>query len=165
MKLKDFLNPKGKVRIQHIRKGKVLKDFEVPNGIVNEGKNDLLDTYFDSGTQIAAWFIGLIDNAGFTALAATDTHDTHPGWSEEESYDEATRPEWVNDGAASESITNSVSVDYSINDTAALNGVFVSDDSVKGSVAAGILWATASFSSVLNVINGDTLKVTYTVNT
>lgn len=165
MKLRDFLNPKGRVRIQHIRNGKVLKDFEVPNGIVNEGKNDLLDTYFDSGTQIVAWFIGLIDNAGFTALAATDTHAVHAGWSEEQSYSEATRPQWNNDGASAQSITNAVSVDYSINGAAALNGVFVSDISVKGSVAAGILWATASFSSVLNVINGDTLKVTYTVNT
>ena len=164
MQASHLLKLRGKVRIRHIRDGKVLADFEVPNGIVNEGKNDLLDTMFDSGVQIAAWFIGLIDNAGFTAEADTDTHALHPGWAEEQSYAEATRPQWNNDGAAAQSITNSVSVDFSINGAAALYGIFVSNVSVKGSVVAAILWATAAFSSVLNVINGDTLKVTYTVN-
>jgi hypothetical protein len=165
MKMKDFLNPKGVFRIKHVREGKVLADFEVPNGIVNEGKNDLLDTYFDAGTQITAWYLGLIDNAGFTAEAATDTHALHPGWNEETSYSEATRPQWSPDPAAAQSITNSVSVDFSINGAAALYGIFVSNINVKGSVVAAVLWSTAAFSSVLNVINGDVLKVTYTVNT
>ena len=45
--------------------------------------------------------------------------------------------------------------------TAVIKGVFLNSDATG---TAGTLWATAAFASTVSVVNGDTLKVTYTVS-
>jgi hypothetical protein len=138
---------------------------EFKNGITNEGKDHLLDSTFDAATQVTSWYIGLIDNAGFTALAAADTHASHGGWSESTAYDEAARPEWAPGAAASQSITNATARDFTIDtNSTVINGVFIASIATKGSTAAGTLWSTASFSAVRNVDDNDVLSIDYTVN-
>ncbi len=61
--------------------------------ILSADKNQLLNAQFDAATQITAWYLGLIDNAGFTALAAADTYDeinqAGNGWDEFADYTDA----------------------------------------------------------------------------
>jgi len=138
--------------------------YEFPNGIVDVGLNHILDTQFNGGSQISTWYIGLVDNSGFSAFADADTLASHAGWSEFTSYTESNRVTWSSDAASSRSISNSSTADFSINATGNVKGIFVSSNNVKTTGNTGTLWSTAAFSSVVATANGDTLKVTYTVS-
>lgn len=154
---------RGLFQLEHWRDGKKIGFYEFPNGITTVGKNHILDVGFHGSSATATWYIGLVDNSGFTAFADADTMSSHTGWAESTAYTEATRPAWTEGAASAGSITNSSSVDFSINATAAIKGIFITSVNTK-SGTTGVLWATAAFASVLNVINGDTIKVTYTVS-
>ena len=138
--------------------------YDVPNGIVDEGLNHILDVEFHGETQISTWYVGLVDNSGFTAFSDDDTLSSHGDWSEFTSYTEANRVEWEEDAASSRSISNSTTADFSINASGNVKGIFVSSNNVKSTGNTGTLWSTAAFSSVVATANGDTLKVTYTVS-
>jgi hypothetical protein len=162
--VKDDFRARGKFRIEHRNKdGKLLGIYEVPNGIVDVGLNHILETEFHSGSQVTTWYIGLIDNASFSALAAADTMASHAGWVESADYTEANRPTWTAGAAAARTITNAVTVDFSINATKTIKGIFITSNNTK-SGTTGTLWSTAAFGSTVSVNNGDTLKVTYTLS-
>jgi hypothetical protein len=159
------MNLKGRYVIEHAdRDGNLKGQYEIPNGIVDVGLNHILDTQFHGGSQVATWYIGLVDNAGWTAFADADTLSSHAGWAEFTSYTEANRVAWVEDAAASRSITNSTTADFSVNASGNLKGIFISSNNVKSTGNTGTLWSTAAFSSVVATANGDTLKVTYTIS-
>jgi len=154
---------KGRFYAEHWRKGKKIGEYEIPNGIVDIGKNTLLDVMFrDAVSKIIDWTIGIIDNAGFTALADTDTMASHTGWVEFTGYSEGTRPEWDPVAAAAEAITNTTLRDFNVTSAGNWNGVFISDSPTKGG-ATGTLWATASFAGVIPVSISDVIKIQYTV--
>lgn len=171
----------GRFIVQHWRAGRRINEYHFNNGIVNEGKDKLLDVMFDGATQISSWYLGLIDNSGFTALANDDTYDdidqAGNGWDEFKNYTDGnngdnttTRPEWGPDPASAQSITNSTVAVYNITGSGTVKGVFAvgggAAPQTKGDHAAGsTLWATALFTSGdVTVQNGDQLKVTYTVS-
>lgn len=131
------------------------------NGATNAGLNDILSVYFGAGTQKTTWYIGLIDNAGFSALAAADTISSHTGWTESTAYGEATRPQWSPAAVSSQSITNSTATAFTMNATVTIKGAFLVSNSTKGGTT-GQLWATGSFSSAQALVNGQVLRVTYT---
>lgn len=160
------LNMKGRFIVEHRDKtGKLLKKLDITNAIVNEGKDALLDIMFGGATQKTTWYIGLIDDAGFTTLDVTHTHDSHAGWTENEDYTEANRPAWDEAAASGQSMASATPTVFSIDtNLTALNGIFVSEFNTKGSVAAGILWSEASFGAVLNTNDGDTVNITYQVD-
>jgi hypothetical protein len=158
--------PKGHFVVEHRDKfGKLLDIYKMPNGIVNVGKDKILDDMFNDGTQTAnsSWYIGLIDNSGYTALAAADTMASHSGWNEFTTYSEANRVAWGSGAASSQSTTNASPATFNITGSATVKGVFVTTNNTK-SGSTGTLWATALFSSDVPVSNGDQLKVTYTVS-
>lgn len=150
------------VIFQHFRKGRLIDEETVMNGITTAGKNSLLDIMFRAQTQLTAWYFGLIDNAGFTALADADVANSHTGWVEVTTYDEATRPQWSPDAAASAAISNTTAVTFNINATKTLNGMFIISQNTKGGTT-GILWATASFSTTKPVADDDQIKLTYQI--
>ena len=155
---------KGLFRVEHFDKeGKLKGTYRFPNGIVDVGLNKLLDDMFDGGTQSTTWYIGLVNNAGWSAFNASDTMASHSTWVEATAYTETARPEWTAGTAAARSITNSSTVDFSINATITLKGIFIADNSTK-SGTTGTLWSTASFASNVAATNGDTLKITYSVS-
>jgi hypothetical protein len=154
---------RGRFLVEHLRDGQVIGQYSAPNGIVDVGLNHILETQFRSGTQVTSWFIGLIDNSGFSALSNSDTMSSHSGWSESTAYSNANRPQWTPGAASGRQITNSTTVDFSINATATIKGIFVTSSNVKGGTS-GTLWATAAFGANVPVQNGDTLKITYTVS-
>jgi hypothetical protein len=159
------LKMKGRLVVEHRdRDGELKGTYEFPNGIVDEGMEHLLNTQFHAGTPVTTWYIGLVDNSGFSAFADADTLSSHAGWTEFVSYTEANRVTWDEDAAASRAITNTTTADFSINATGNVKGIFVSSNNVKTTGTTGTLWSTAAFSSVVATANGDTLKVTYTVS-
>jgi len=170
---------KGHVHLEHIRNGEVIGVYDFPNGVVNEGKNRLLDVMFDSGTQITSWYLGLIDNTGVT-LAADDIYDdinqAGNAWDEFTDYTDAanadsalTRPLWTPGEPASQSITNGTPVVFDITGTGTLHGLFLAGGTgadTKGNHAStGVLWATAPFTGGnVPVADSDQIRATYTVS-
>jgi hypothetical protein len=162
--MKDKVNLKGTYRVEHFDADDNLKGiYEFPNSIVDEGVHHIFDTEFNSGSQITTWYVGLIDNSGFSTFATSHTLASHAGWSENTNYSEANRVTWNSDAAATRAITNGNTADFSINASGNLKGIFISSNNVKSTGNTGTLMSEAAFSSVVAVSNGDTLKVTYTI--
>lgn len=159
------LKLKGRFVVEHFdAKGNLKGQYEVPNGIVDVGLNHILDTEFHGGSQVATWYIGLVDNSGWTAWDDADTLSSHGGWSESTYYTEGTRVAWTEGAASGRAMTNAATCDFSINATGNLKGIFISSNATKSTGNTGTLWSTAAFSSVVATSNGDTLKVTYTIS-
>lgn len=168
--------------VEHWRDGKQIGEYDANNTVVNEGLNAILDKMFDGDTQITAWYIGLIDNSGWSTIALTDTYDdidqVANGWDEFPDYTDAnnansavTRPEWVADPASGQSISNGTTkAIYDITAGGTVKGVFVAGgtnaQTKSDHTAAGnVLLSAALFSGGdVIVVNGDQLKVTYTMN-
>lgn len=177
----DVLEPKGIFTIKHYRDGKLLEEFESPNTITNEGKNKLLNVMFNGQTQLTTWYLGLVDNASFTAIAATDTYDgidAANGWGEFASYTDpgnsdsaVTRPQWTEGAASSQSITNGTVVSFDITGSGTVKGLFLvggtNSQTKSDSTASGnFLWCATTFTGGdRTVASSDVLSVTYTVNT
>lgn len=159
------LDLKGKYRVDHMRSGLKIATYEFNNDITNVGKNALFDIMFNSGTQIltASWFIGLISSTSYSALSATDTMASHAGWTEFTGYSQANRVAWGSGAAASQSVTNSTPATFDVTSSGTVKGIFVVSNNTKGGTS-GTLWSTALFSADVPVVNGDQLKVTYTLN-
>ncbi len=153
----------GQFTLQHLRNGKIINEIDLLNGITNEGLNKLLDVMFHNEAQITVWYIGLIDNASFSALAAADTMASHAGWIENADYDEANRVTWAEDAAAARAITNSTPADFTMNSTETIKGIFITSNNTK-SGTTGTLWSTAAFGSTVSVVDNDVLRVSYTVS-
>jgi hypothetical protein len=134
------------------------------NGVVDAAINNVLDVYLRSQAQTSNWYLGLIDNAGYSALASSDTMASHAGWAESTAYSNANRVTWTPTAAASKAIANVVTSDFNINAPATIRGVFLTSANDKGGTT-GNIFATAAFSAGnQTVASGDTLKVTYTVS-
>lgn len=159
----DQLPIKGRFQVEHRNAaGELLGQYDFPNGIVTEGIHHILSAEFLGGAQVTTWYIGLVNQAGFTSFNNADTMSSHTGWAEATAYSEGNRVEWPADSPAGRAITNSTTADFSINATVTLNGIFVTSNNTK-SGTTGTLWSTASFASPVTANNGDTLKVTYSV--
>lgn len=149
----------GKWHVQVIRDKKVIDEFDVLNGITNEGMNNLLDVAFGGDTQIDPWYIGLI-SATTPTLNAADTLASHT-WTEITDYDEGARVEWADDAAAARAKTNSTPADFTINATVTVRGIFIASVS---SGTSGILWSTALFGSNVSLLDDDILRCTYSLS-
>lgn len=176
-----LFSPRGFFEVEHWRHGLLLATHRFKNGIVNEGKDSIFDVYFDAATQITTWYMLLIDNANFTALAAADTYDNIDqagnGWDEFKDYTDnanagstVTRPVWNPDPASGQSISNGTQTIFDITAGGTVKGLGIvgggAASNTKGDHAAdGTLWATALFDQGdTAVVNGDQLKITYTVS-
>ena len=136
------------------------------NGVVNTALNDVLNVYLRNTAQTANWYIGLVDNAGFTGFAAADTMASHSGWSENTQYSNANRVQWSPGAASNQGVTNGTTADFNMTpgSGATIRGLFLASDNTKGGTT-GNLFSTAAFSGGNQTVNnGDTLKVTYTVS-
>lgn len=161
----DGFQPMGVVNLKHYRKGVQIGEYQFPNLVVNQGKNDILGVYFNDGTATAgsSWFMGLMSDSGFTGIVAGDTAASHAGWAEMTSYSETTRPVWGQGAPAGQAITNASPVTFSITGTANLKGGFIITNSTKGGTS-GKLWAAALFTAPVPVTNGDQMKATYNLS-
>lgn len=180
---------RGVAGFEQWRRGKKINEFEAANVITIEAKNFLLNLGFHGASgpaKILTWYIGLVDNAGFTAFDETDTYDdidqAGNGWDAWGDYTDAnngdsttTRPEWTEGAASAKSITTDTpQAIYDVvaaGDGDTVKGVYICggpDSQTKGDHTAGsppnILWSMVAFAATVNVQTSDQLKVTYTLS-
>jgi hypothetical protein len=133
---------------------------QAENLVVTTGLQFMANS-LDAVTTIATWYIGL-KNTG-TAVAA-DTMASHPSWTENVTYSDATRPV-ANFAAATPAspsvVTNSANkAPFNINGSTTIYGAFLTSDSTKGGTT-GTLFSAGDFATSRTVSSGDTLQVTY----
>ncbi len=152
---------RGRFKIVHKDKnGKFKGQYTVSNGVVNVGKDRILDVMFHDIGASSPWYIGLI-NGPSPSLSPSDTMGSHAGWTENDNYSEANRQTWNENAALDQEITTATPAVFSIDtDAQSVAGLFIVDDNTKGG-AGGLLWSTGLFDSVLNLSDGDTLNVEY----
>lgn len=130
------------------------------NGYVTTGLNEVLDKFWKGSSYTAAHYLGLVDDDGFSAFSAGDTMGSHAGWAEASDYGEANRvaPTW---GSVSGGSVASGNIDFSINGTVTIHGIFVTTNSTKGGTT-GTLIGTVAFDSPQDLVSGQTLRVILT---
>jgi len=140
----------------------------VNNLVTNEGLDDWLDKYLKGSSYTASWFVGLVDAANFSALAATDVAsniDGSNGWDELKDYDETARQQLQLAAVSSQSVStdSSSKAIFSMNAYAGVKGGFLTTVSTQGPNADTVLLGAAAFTSVRSVESGDTLNVSATL--
>jgi hypothetical protein len=187
------LSPHGHFKVEHWRAGRLIGEYEFPNGVTDEGKKHILDVMFHDATKVSTWYIGLIDSASFSALDATDVYQqingkggdgNTNGWREFEDYTDenngssaTTRPEWPEEAASgtgtvtmTNGTTKAVFKVTAAGAGSTIKGLFicggVASCQNKGDYSAGgFLWATALFTQGDTPVNeNDVLNVTYSVS-
>lgn len=133
----------------------------IPNGPTVEGINYLLEAGFRGRSLVNPWYIGVIDNAGFSALSSADASGSHPGWNEYTAVASGNRPQWVPAGAVGGQLVSSVSATVSITADGSVRGAFLASRQPTGLNSAGVLYATAAMNAGLAVSAGGTLTITY----
>ena len=176
----DKVQLTGKFYFEHWRDGECIHREEVFNLITNEGKDKLLGVMFDSETQITSWYLGLISDTSFTAIAAGDTYAQiggTNGWNEFTAYTDpanadsaVTRAAWTNDAPSAQSIANGtpVTVDITAGSSSVVKGLFLvggATAQTKGDSTSGsFLWCATTFSGGdRSVVTPDQLKLVYAV--
>lgn len=155
----------------HDKDGNLKWEERFSNVVTTEGKNDLLDKYFKGSSYTAAWYVGLIDNASFTAVAAGDTAAAITTgasganqWGELTEYNEANRQTLTLGTPSGGSVDNSASkAQFTINATITARGAFVA--SASGKLAtSGKLYSAGEFGASRSLVNNDVLSVTATLS-
>lgn len=165
--IEKIFYPKHRLRFkctyyfEHYDKDGNLKGkYTIQNDVTNEGRNNILDVAFHAATQITTWYIGLIDNSGFTIEALVDTLASHTGWNEFTTYS-GNRKEWTEGAASGQIITNSSPISFTITAAGILQGTFLASVATGTS---GKLWGTSLFNSPVTVAIADVLKCVYTID-
>jgi hypothetical protein len=182
----DKIGAKGRFKVEHWRAGKLIGEYEMPNAITNEGRSKLLNVMFDAQAEITSWWMGIVDSTGYTSLQTGDSYVQIGGtnsWKEYTYYTDGnngnsttTRPAW-GAGAATvvsnvASVTNATSAVFNITSGGSgdVKGLFIvgglASSQTKGDATTGnVLWSAALFTGGdVTILNGDQLKVTYTVS-
>lgn len=161
----DFsINPQTIYEVECWRDGKLIWTETFHNLVTTAGKNLLLDVMFRTGGAASAWYVGLVNNASFSAYSAADTMGSHAGWLEGTPYSDATRIAYVPAAAASGSITNAASKAlFNINATLTVRGAFLVNNSTKGG-STGTLYGVGDFAVPRSVVSGDLLYVRITLS-
>lgn len=138
-------------------------DYRVPNAVTTEGIDYLLNAAFRGAAQQANWYLGLIDDAGFSALSAGDTHASHAGWGEYTGIFLSSRPAWNVTGAATGGVLPSSSSSvFQVTANGSVRGGLVASRQLVGVGSGAILYSTAVMSAGMSVSAGGVLSVTYT---
>lgn len=168
--LADSTNASGVYKIEcRDKEGNLKWEAESKNLVVNGGLQDMNTKYFTGSSYTATWYLGVYGSGATNNPSPTDTMSSHSGWSEIVTYSNATRPACVFDvptNANPSVATNATSpAIYNINGSATIGGAFLTTSNTKGGTT-GILYSAADFASPgdRNVVNGDTLSVTYSLS-
>jgi hypothetical protein len=160
--VKDTLHFVGRIWVEHWRKEKLLYSSKEPtkNKVVNEGLQHMIDILFNSGSQEATWYVGLM--AATPVVAAGDLMSSHGGWTEFTAY---TGDRKLYDGSrSSQTQSNSASLaEFTINaDTQTVGGAFINSDETG---TAGILLCGAAFTggNRTGLMTSDVIRIRYDI--
>lgn len=150
--------------------GKVVWKSSFPNLVTQQGKNDILDKYFDGSSYTAAWYIGLISGNTFSSISVLNTANSHTGWREGAnthgpSYSQPTRPQitWAAASGGTKAFANSAV--FSLTTGGTVKGAFVISQNSKDGFSGKLYSAALFIEGDQAVTPGDTLNITYTANT
>ena len=138
------------------------REWTCPNGATSAFLTHMLAAELTSGAQVTTWYVGLIDNASFSALSASDTMNSHAGWLESSAYSESVRQTWSGTTTGSTSTNSASKATFTANGTVTINGAFLTSNSTKGGTT-GTLAVTGSFGSTQSLVANQTLTVTLSV--
>jgi hypothetical protein len=135
------------------------------NLVVNEGLQNMNQTFFKGSGYTAAWYLGLVTGPGSgTSFAAGDTLASHAGWTENTAYTGNRKavtfgtattadPSVIDNSAAPSSFTMNANAQV-------IAGAFLCSVS---SGTSGVLFSAGDFTGGDKTVDsGDTLAVTYT---
>jgi len=136
------------------------------------GMEFLLDKYFAGSAYTAAWYMGLVDNASFSAYAAGDTLASHTGWLEYLDYTisgSSTNRATAAWNAASAGSKASTATTFTISGAGGtVLGALMCTTQARNTSSnggAGILYSAGTFTGGSRAVTaGDTLLVTYTAS-
>jgi hypothetical protein len=133
-----------------------------PNGATTLGLNYLLNAGFRGIAPSTTWYIGLINDSGFTGLAAADTSALHPGWTELTTYTSTPRLTWSPNAAVSGSVTITSALTFTTNADSLIRGAFLANSSTKGSVV-DLIYGTGVEAAARSILSGLTYQLYYTI--
>ncbi len=151
----------------HDKDGNLKWEAQSKNLVVNVGLQYMAGSALTSVSQITTWYLGLYGAGASNTPAAGDTMASHAGWTEVTAYSNGTRVTATLATATTANpsvVTNSASpAVFNINGTTTVGGAFLTSNDTKGGTT-GTLFSAADFGSPgdRNVVNSDTLSVTYT---
>lgn len=154
----------GRFRVWHRHPDRgLLWAADLGNGVTTQGATHLLNRAF-RGAAAQAWYLGVISAAGYSAVAAGDTHASHPGWAEYTGLT-AARPAWpVAAAAQGGRLDSSATASVGVAASGSVRGVFLASRSPLGDASsAGVLYSTAVATASLAVTAGGILFVTYSL--
>jgi hypothetical protein len=158
----------GVYKIQCIGSDGQLKwEQNTPNLVVNQGLQDMNTTYFNSGTQVTTWYVGLITGPGSgTTITAADTLASK-AWTEFTDYAGNRKAAVFATATTADPsvVTNTASpAQFSISGAGGtVAGAFLASVATGTS---GVLFSASDFQSPGDrvVVSGDTLNVQYTLS-
>lgn len=146
-------------------RGKPLWRQSCENRIVTSGLTHAIQVVLGSGTQITAWYMGLL--SATPTIVAGDIISSHSGWTEVVAYSESVRQVWTPGSITTPSADNSAAkATFSINvDSTTMGGAFIvggTGASTK-SAGTGTLLSAVAFTLGNQTLNsGSSLQVTWT---
>ena len=176
--LSEQLSVTGSYEVKCLDADGTLKwEDSIRNLVVNVGKANLLDAYFDAATQTTQWYMGLVSKVGsfVPVYSSTDTLASHgdgvtTGWAESTAYSGSDRiavtfgAASASGGGAGSAGTGSIvssPVTFNINATTTIAGALLCQTQTRATTT-GVLYSAGSFATARDVILGDQLLVTYT---
>lgn len=154
----------GRFDLAHVDPaGRPLWRVSLANGVTTEGVDHLLDAGFRNQAAYATWYIGLIDNAGYSALSAADTHAAHAGWAEFTSLFGGLRPAWDPAAATGGVVTAATQAQVQVTAPGTVRGAFLASRAAVGTAAGHVLYCTAAADAGLAVVAGGVVRASYTL--
>lgn len=131
------------------------------NSLTTEGATYCVGASLKGSAQTSSWYVGLINNSSFSALAAGDTMSSHSGWTEWTSYDEANRQAWTLGSVSSGIVSNADSpAVFTMSAAGTLRGAFISSNNTKGGTT-GTMLAHGLCPVALDVADDEAIQVLY----
>jgi hypothetical protein len=130
------------------------------NGTTDQGVTHVAARMFLGAAAYANWYVGLIDEAGFSALDEADTHQSHAGWAEWTGLYLSQRGLWV-PTPASGRFMDAANTVLSITATGNVRGALLASSPTIGTASGQILYATGVDDDPLPVEAGGTVIVGY----
>lgn len=162
--LSEILNARGVYTAEcRDADGNLIWQDTFKNLVTTVGGNDILDKYLAGSAYTAAWYMGLISNASYSAIAAGDTMASHSGWTESVAYSNAARPTTAWNAASARSKALSAALVFNINATDTIKGCFMNTVSTKSGTTGTLLSAGLFTGGDQPVVTSNTLSVSYSL--
>lgn len=149
--------------VEVVRDGQVVRSFQAYNLMPEQGRNDMLNVYFNRTAAQAGWFFGVFEGNSVPSDDLTaDTWVSRLG--ECTTYTPATRPAFSSAAAAAGETNNTASrAEMTFTAAKTIYGAVIVSSAAKGS-GAGVMASAVRFDDPQVLRAGDTLRLTGSFN-